>query len=224
MTEACFSLIRNRLHNFCEIETILASRRSASDDGSPLAQLHLLASGYPSNLALASVEWAALGTSNPRQCDPESTGAGLIHVTPSTSSSSDAIRRAVSVIEESAILLGLEPLPMTVNVVDQCTTVIIVSIGFPGRDAARFRSKARVLEGQLRRKGLMPYRIGLGQEDWPLRASAEATIFHHNLRATFDPCRVLASSKYEAVYTSAPREVSRQLVSRAHPQLVPEAV
>jgi len=222
MTETYFSLIRDRLQNLCAIETIFASRGSASDDGSPMEQLHLLASGYPSNLALAGVEWTALGTANPQQCDPEKTGAGLIHVTPSTSSSASAIQRAVLAIKEGAGRLGLGPLPMTVNVVDQCTTVVIVSIGFPLREASKFRAKARKLEAHLRQAGLMPYRIGLGQEGWPPRASAEVAALHRKLRSTFDPFRVFAVSKYEAAY-AAPRGKSRQSAS-SRPHVVPEAV
>jgi 4-cresol dehydrogenase (hydroxylating) len=222
MTKACFSLIRDRLQNLCEIETIFASRCSASDDGSPMEQLHLLASGYPSNLALAGVEWTALGTANPQQRDPEKTGAGLIHVTPSTSSSSSAIQRAVLTINEGAGRLGLGRLPLTVNLVDQCTTVVIVSIGFPAREASKFRSKARKLEAYLRQAGVMPYRIGLGQEGWPPRASAEAAVLHRKLRSVFDPFRVFAVSKYEAPY-AAPRGVSLRLASPARRHVVSEA-
>jgi 4-cresol dehydrogenase (hydroxylating) len=223
ITEACFTLIRHRLQDLCQIETIFASRGPASDGGSPMEQLHLLASGYPSNLALAGVEWTALGTSNPQQRDPEKTGAGLIHVTPSTSSSASAIRRAVSVIEEGARTLGLRNLPMTVNVIDQCTTIVIVSIGFPAREASKFRSKARSLEAHLRQSGLMPYRIGLGQEDWPPRASEQASALHRKLRSTFDPFRVFAVSKYEAA-SAASRRKFRPSASPARSHLVQERV
>jgi 4-cresol dehydrogenase (hydroxylating) flavoprotein subunit len=200
ITEAAFKLIRIRLQDYCEVETIFAARDSASDGGSAMEQLHLLISGYPSNLALAGVEWTALGTANPKQSDPEATGAGLIHVTPATRSSTEEILRVISAIEQNASRLDLESLPMTVNVVDQLTTVIIVSIGFPANAAKRFKDKARKLEARLFEMGVTPYRIGLGQEEWIPMASNEARVLYRKLRSVFDPSRVFAASKYEATY------------------------
>jgi 4-cresol dehydrogenase (hydroxylating) flavoprotein subunit len=202
MTQAAFDLIRDRLASFCEVETIFADRASTSDDlaRNPMVQLQQLASGYPSNLALPGVEWTALGTSRIHCTDPESVGAGLIHVTPSIAASAPEITRVVGLVEEAAQALGLKHLPMTVNIVDQTFAVLVISIGFPAAEANVFRHKARSLEGILRRAGFMPYRIGLGQEDWISTPSTPARRLYHSLKTIFDPKGILTASKYEAVY------------------------
>jgi hypothetical protein len=197
MTEAFFGLVQRRFSEYCEVETIISPSVTNLDAASPLDQLHLLISGYPSNLALAGVEWTALGTANPAQRDPEATRAGLIHITPAAKSSAEDILRVVSAVEQNASRLGLPTLPMTVNAVDQCTTVVIVSIGFAASAAKSAKLKARKLEQKLRDLGILPYRIGLGQEDWMPTPSDEARLVHRKIRAAFDPSRTFATSKYD---------------------------
>ena len=202
MTQAAFDLIRERLAGLCEVETIFADRLLPLDGlpMSPTSQLQQLASGYPSNLALPGVEWTALGTSRIDCVDPESTGAGLIHVTPSMAASVSEIIRATQLVETTAPALGLEALPMTVNIVDSTFAVMVISVGFPRTEAYAFVQKARNLEAILSEGGFMPYRIGFGQEEWVPNPSNTDRNLYRNLKATFDPKGILATSKYAALY------------------------
>ena len=215
-TQVAFDLIRNRLSDFCEVETIFASRIQENDgkSASPMEQLQQLASGFPSNLALPGVEWTALGKSDIHCSDPELTDAGLIHITPSVASSTAEIQRVLRVVDETSQRLGLSSLPMTVNVVDQIFSVIVISVGFPKTEAAAFRRKARQLEAALRTAKVMPYRIGLGQESWLPEISRSAKDLYRQLRETFDPFDVLAASKYEASYRSVQPAVRPDFAER----------
>jgi 4-cresol dehydrogenase (hydroxylating) len=229
MTEAAFSLIRKRLENFCEVETILAAAKSVEWNKvvSPMEQLHQLASGFPSNLALPSVQWASLGTtSDIARINPESTGGGLIHVTPSIASSDSEIKRALKIVEQVTHALGMGNLPMTVNVVSQSITVLVISICFPAAEAVPFQHKAGILENRFRAEGIMPYRIGLGQEDWIPRASKDTCAVYRRLKEVFDPLKVFAISKYEATHLSRKPILASegiQFVARRDPMLIAEA-
>jgi 4-cresol dehydrogenase (hydroxylating) len=202
MTDAAFSLIRKRLGRYCEIEELHASRDAFRDEeiASPMKEFQKLASGFPSSIALAGVEYAALGRADTTNRDPEATGAGLIHVTPSVPSNYKDIKKALRVLSRASESLGLEELPVTVNVVSQFATVLIISVSFPADQASAYRKKARALEARLMEAGLMPYRIGLGQEHWLPAAATSACEVYHCLKTAFDPYHILADSKYEAPY------------------------
>ena len=217
MTETAFGLIRRRMENFCEIETILAGREVTEHAAvrSPVEQLQQLAGGYPSNLALPGVEWSALGTATPGIADPENTGAGLIHVTPAVGSSVDAIKQALQLIQNAGLDLQLGNLPVTVNVVDLQTTVLVISIAFAAIESEHAKQKARKLEERLHQDGLHPYRIGLGQENWLGSAPPAASAVFKKLKATFDPLEIFAASKYDTPYLSKPKaRISRPKLDR----------
>jgi hypothetical protein len=128
--------------------------------------------------------------------DPESTGAGLIHVTPAVDSSLGEIQRCLSIVERSADSIGLGELPITVNIVDQILTVLVVSVGFPANSALSFRRKARALEQNLLEAGIHPYRIGVGQEQWLPNSSTEREVVCRKIQRVLDPGGIFETSKY----------------------------
>jgi 4-cresol dehydrogenase (hydroxylating) len=225
LTETAFGLIRARMEGFCGIETILAGRDVTDHAAvrSPVEQLQQLASGYPSNLAIPGVEWSALGTATPGATDPEGTGAGLIHVTPAVGSSVGAIGHALELIEDARFDLQLGNLPVTVNVVDLQTTVMVISVSFAASEAEHAKRKARKLEERLQRGGLRPYRIGLGQENWLAPASAGGRAIFKKLKAAFDPLEIFAASKYDASHAAQPKaRAARPRLDHAPVELLAE--
>jgi 4-cresol dehydrogenase (hydroxylating) len=218
ITETCFALIRKKLEAFCEIETVLAGGTVTDHEAcpSPGVQLQQLASGYPSNLAIPGVAWSALGTARPGRANAEDPHVGLIHVTPAVPSSAASIREALSLVHGSARTLGLGDLPVTVNIVDQVKSVLVISVSFPAAQASAAKTKARALEQRLDQAGLKPYRIGLGQEKWLGHASPTASALWVKLKSVFDPHGVFAASKYDALF--AKNEPAGKVLRPARPR------
>lgn len=207
IAEAAARVIQSALAEFGDLEvmTSAAEVNSATPSRSPMEMLQQLACGYPSNLALPSVQWSALGKADVSILDPEKTQAGLIHVTPCVRSSASEIERAVSLVQGTARDLGMEPLAMTVNVVDALTTVMVISVPFVRGESRCAQQKARKLQAALRKAGVGFYRLGLVQDDEAKGASPPAKKLFARLRRAFDPKGVLAPSKYESIFAPSPK-------------------
>lgn len=211
MTLTAAGIIEGSLAEFGEIEVILGESDLSIGSSAlePMNQLKQLASGFPSNLALPGVQWSALGKADVTALDPEKTEAGLIHITPAISSSASEIERVVTLLENTADDLDLKPLPITVNMVDSLTTVMVVSLPFVKSEAATAQKKARSIWRALSQAGLRPYRLGLIHDEEWLAPAASASLFR-DIRAALDPSGVFAPSKYEALFPKRSRVVSHK--------------
>jgi len=166
------------------------------NEPSPLEQFKQLASGYPSNLALPGVQWCALKRADLTCLDPEKTKAGLIHITPAVATSRREIQRALSVVQNAAKSLALEPLPITVNVVNSRFSVLVISLPFKRPDLS-VHQKAAILQTALRSAGFRPYRLGLDFDSQSSGFSRGSYDLLQRLKDALDPQRVFATSKYE---------------------------
>jgi len=166
------------------------------DEPSPLEQFKQLASGYPSNLALPGVQWCALKKADLTHLDPEKTKAGLIHITPAVASSRCEIHRALTVVQNTAKSLALEPLPITVNIVNARLSVLVISLPFKRPDRSAHQ-KAAILQDALRCAGFRPYRVGLDFASHASGYSRSSIDLLQRLKDALDPQGVFAASKYE---------------------------
>jgi hypothetical protein len=197
ITEARSKLIHRALGKISELEAFLGGEVEFKRTGcSPLEQFKQLASGYPSNLALPSVQWSALKKADVNCLDPEKTRAGLIHITPAVISSSKVITRALSIVKETAQSLGLEPLPITVNVVSPQFSVLVISLPFKRPDGSAHQ-KAGTLQAALTRAGFAPYRVGLDLGAQPTGFSKASFELLQEIKKALDPKGIFAASKYE---------------------------
>jgi len=207
LVDAAARVIETNLADLCHIETFLGTANLDVDkpNPSPREQLQLLACGFPSNLALPGVQWSALGRADVSVLDPEKTSAGLIHVTPAIRSSASEIQCIVTLVGDAGQSLNLPPLAMTVNIVDSLTTVVVISVPFPQRDAKHSQEKARALAKLLRNAGIGFYRLGLIRDDGAPLAKRPARRIHAELKRNFDPYNVFAPSKYDSLFATPPR-------------------
>jgi 4-cresol dehydrogenase (hydroxylating) len=210
ITMAAAGVIEASLSKLGDLEVILGEDNlpAPSTSSSPMDQLKQLASGFPSNLALPSVQWSALGKADVTVLDPEKTNAGLIHVTPAVPSSATEIGNALRLIESTARELGLQPLALTVNVVDSLTTVIVISVPFIKTEAAPAHIKAQKLWRALSGAGIHPYRLGLGNEQEMGSASRNSADIFNRIRSALDTNGVFAPSKYDSLFVKPPKVVS----------------
>lgn len=210
ITLAAAGVIETSLSKLGDLEVILGESNlpAPSTASSPMDQLKQLASGFPSNLALPSVQWSALGKADLTILDPEKTKAGLIHVTPAVPSSATEIGKALRLVESTAQELDLWPLAITVNVVDSLTTVMVISVPFIKTQAAPAHKKAQKLWRVLSGAGLHPYRLGLGNEQEVGSASRNSADIFERIRSALDTNGVFAPSKYESLFARPPKVLS----------------
>jgi 4-cresol dehydrogenase (hydroxylating) len=210
ITTAAAGVIETSLSGLADIEVILGENNLPAPSASspPMDQLKQLAAGFPSNLALPSVQWSALGKADLTVLDPEKTKAGLIHVTPAVPSSATEIGNAVRLLESTARELDLWPLAVTVNVVDSLTTVMVISVPFIKSRAAAALRKAQKLWQVFSRAGLRPYRLGLGNEQEVGSASRNSADIFNRIKSALDANGVFAPSKYESLFITPPKILS----------------
>jgi hypothetical protein len=203
-------VIETSLSKLADLEVILGESNlpAPSAASSPMDQLKQLASGFPSNLALPSVQWSALGKADLKVLDPEKTNAGLIHVTPAVPSTATEIRKALRLIESTAQELDLSPLAVTVNVVDSLTTVVVISVPFIKTQGALVHEKAQKLWHALSGAGIHPYRLGLGNEHEMGSASQNSVDIFNRIRSALDTNGVFAPSKYDSLFVQPPKVLS----------------
>ena len=168
-------------------------------------KLSTLVLGHPSDLTLASVSFSVFGRAAPAEMPLESSGAGLIHVTPMMplcgAIISDIERQTIEALRRH----GYDKVALSINAVTARQAALIVSLGFdrrcPARTKAAHEAAQDLLEVYLRH-GLISYRLGLGQADqipqmdqpWPRIFAALQTIF--------DPAECMAPSRYEPLWRS----------------------
>jgi len=217
MAEAAAQVIQATLAELSDMEVMTGAESGGvvTSSRSPMEMLQQLACGFPSNLALPSVQWSALGKADVSVLDPEKTEAGLIHVTPAVRSSAPEIERILSLLQKATQELDLAPLAMTVNVVDSLTTVLVISVPFVQGHADLAQQKARRLQGILRKAGVGFYRLGLVQDEGLRVSSRPARKLFTKLKRAFDPAGVFAPSKYEALFAPPPKRASSKNSRRA---------
>jgi hypothetical protein len=175
--------IQRRLGPDVEVQ-IVEEPKSATDQF-----LVNLVQGRPSNLPLASVSFAALGTPG-MSLDLDGAPAGLIHITPTCTP--DKVLDLLTGIRNQ-LVPGLN-MALTFNVVNPGLVVAVISIAYDRRsetEAALAKKAAKNLSQFAFSQPYMPYRLGLATEN-PLAANP----LHERLRIIFDPDAIFSPSKY----------------------------
>ena len=176
----------------------------------PDAGVSRLIEGRPTDLALASVAFAVFGRSVPLNASVESSGAGLIHVTPTV----PLCGKSILVVENqtSKVLrrYGYDRVPLSLNALSARTAAFIVSLGFDRRCADRTRTAQCAAEELLRaylRAGLIPYRLGLQQGDLLPAMDAPWRRVLSEMQRIFDHSGCMASSRYEPLWEGPPDDL-----------------
>ena len=178
-------------------------------------KLSSLVLGHPSDLTLASVSFSVFGRAAPAGIPLESSGAGLIHITPMM----PLCGAIISNIERQTIKAlrrhGYDKVALSINAVTARQAALIVSLGFdrrcPAKTKAAHEAAQDLLEVYLR-QGLISYRLGLGQADQIPRMEHPWPRIFAELQRIFDPAECMAPSRYEPLWRSeAAIGVDRQL-------------
>jgi 4-cresol dehydrogenase (hydroxylating) len=162
-----------------------------------------LIGGRPTDLALASVAFGVFGRSAPLNAPVESTGAGLIHVTPIVPLCGKSILAVENQTNKVLRRYGYERVPVSVNALSARTAAFIVSLGFDRRCLERTRmahsAAAELLKAYLR-AGLIPYRLGLQQGDLLPAMSAPWRRVLSEMQRIFDISGCMAPSRYQSLW------------------------
>ena len=169
------------------------------------AGLSRLIQGHPSDIALASVAFSVFGRSAPINAAVESSGAGLIHVTPVVPLRGDTILDVEDLTNRTLNRHGYKGVPLSLNALSARTAALIVSIGFERRnpekaDAAQ-RAAAELLRAYVR-AGLAPYRLGLRQGTLTPAMQRPWQGIFSEMQQVFDPSGCMASSRYERLWSA----------------------
>jgi 4-cresol dehydrogenase (hydroxylating) len=168
-------------------------------------KLSSLVLGHPSDLTLASVSFSVFGRAAPAGMPLESSGAGLIHVTPMMPLCGETISKIERQTIKTLRRHGYDKVALSINAVSARQAALIVSLGFdrrcPAKTKAAHEAAQDLLEVYLRH-GLISYRLGLGQADqippmeppWPRIFAA--------LQRIIDPNECMAPSRYEPLWRS----------------------
>jgi hypothetical protein len=169
-------------------------------------KLSSLVLGHPSDLTLASVSFSVFGRAAPAGMLLESSGAGLIHVTPMM----PLCGTIISTLEMQTIKAlrrhGYNKVALSINAVTARQAALIVSLGFdrrcPAETKAAHEAAQDLLEVYLR-NGLIPYRLGLGQADQIPQMEHPWPEIFAELQKIFDPAKCMAPSRYEPLWQGA---------------------
>ena len=170
-------------------------------------KLSSLVLGHPSDLTLASVSFSVFGRAAPMGMPLEASGAGLIHVTPMVPLCGEMI----SAVERETIAMlrryGYEEIPLSINAITARQAALIVSLGFDRRSSHKTRRAHQVAADLLElylRRGLIPYRLGLGQADQMPRMEPPWPRIFSELQRVLDPSQCMAPSRYDPLWQSEP--------------------
>jgi 4-cresol dehydrogenase (hydroxylating) flavoprotein subunit len=169
------------------------------------AGLSALIQGHPSDIALASVAFSVFGRSAPINAPVESSGAGLIHVTPVVPFRGDAVLDVEDLTSRTLSRHGYKGVPLSLNALSARTAALIVSIGFDRRNPDKTHAAQRAAEELLRayiRAGLAPYRLGLQQGTLTPTMQGPWLEVFSELQRVFDPSGCMASSRYERLWSA----------------------
>jgi 4-cresol dehydrogenase (hydroxylating) flavoprotein subunit len=191
-----------------QVRDLLASlgRVEVLTNGADLGVSHLL-EGRPTDLALASVAYGVFGRSAPLNAPVESSGAGLIHVTPIVPLCGKSILAVDHQTSKVLRRYGYERVPLSVNALSARTAAFIVSLGFDRRSPGRIRTAQSAAEELLKaylRAGLIPYRLGLQQGDLLPAMDAPWRRILSEMQRTFDISGCMAPSRYESLWEDPP--------------------
>jgi 4-cresol dehydrogenase (hydroxylating) len=176
----------------------------------PDAGVSKLLEGRPTDLALASVAFAVFGRSAPLNAPVESSGAGLIHVTPLVPLCGESILAVENQTSKVLRRYGYERVPLSVNALSARTAAFIVSLGFDRRCPERTRTAQSAAEELLKaylRAGLIPYRLGLQQGDLLPAMDAPWRRVLSGMQRIFDISGCMAPSRYESLWKGPPDDL-----------------
>jgi 4-cresol dehydrogenase (hydroxylating) flavoprotein subunit len=166
-------------------------------------KLSSLVLGHPSDLTLASVSFSVFGRAAPTGMPLESTGAGLIHVTPMMPLCGAIIRNIEMQTIKTPRRHGYDKIALSINAVTARQAALIVSLGFnrrcPAQTKAAHEAAQDLLEVYLR-NGLIPYRLGFGQADQIPQMEPPWPGIFAELEKIFDPAKCMAPSRYEPLW------------------------
>ena len=179
-------------------------------DGGPNAGVGRLMEGRPTELALASVAFAVFGRSAPLNAAVESSGAGLIHITPIVPLCGKSILAVENQTSKILRRFGYDRVPLSLNVLSARTAAVIVSLSFDRRCPERTRTAQSAAEELLRaylRAGLIPYRLGLQQGDLLPVMDAPWRRVLSQMQGIFDSGGCMARSRYESLWEGPPDDL-----------------
>jgi hypothetical protein len=162
-----------------------------------------LMEGRPTDLALASVAFAVFGRSAPFNAPVESSGAGLIHVTPIVPLCGKAILAVENQTSKVLRRYGYDRAPLSLNALSARTAALIVSLGFDRRCPERTRTAQSAAKELLRaylRAGLVPYRLGLEQGELLPAMDPPWRRILSEMQRIFDLSGCMAASRYESLW------------------------
>jgi 4-cresol dehydrogenase (hydroxylating) flavoprotein subunit len=192
--EASAQQLRNLLAPLGRIEILKAG---------PDAGVSRLMEGRPTDLALASVAFAVFGRSAPFNAPVESSGAGLIHVTPIVPLCGKAILAVENQTSKVLRRYGYARAPLSLNALSARTAALIVSLGFDRRCPERTRTAQSAAKELLRaylRAGLVPYRLGLEQGELLPAMDPPWRRILSEMQRIFDLSGCMAASRYESLW------------------------
>lgn len=167
--------------------------------------LSTLIQGHPSDVALASVAFSVFGRSAPVNTPVESSGAGLIHVTPVLPFCGQTVRQVERLTAHILRGHGYRTVPLSLNALSARTAALIVSLGFDRRDPTKTDAAQHAAEDLLNaylRAGLMPYRLGLRQGNVLPQMQGPWPGIISEMQRIFDRHGCMAPSRYEPLWSA----------------------